>query len=372
MMEMAALVNSTLDPRQVRKRAIEAVMRLLDAEAGSLILIDEKRLELFFEVALGKKGDTLEHLRLKKGEGIAGWVAEHGTPLLIPDVHSDPRFCARFDEMSGFVTRDLVCVPVRIKERTIGVLQAINRKDGRFGYADQVMLVALADQVAIALENAFLHEENLSRLTEMVAEEKRHLRDREKLVKDLHDGIGGITTNINILSELALKSDSVPELKKALAVIAELSREGVAEIRSFMNGLENREATWRELAAELRRHGHGITEPHNITFAISEQVDPLDEKPGIFLYLTLFRIFREALTNVIKHSRARNVEVGFAVNSRGITLSVCDDGIGLAEGIVMGRGIANMKARAGEIGGTLVIVSGPGACVRLETPLPPP
>src|SRR5690349_11683278 len=92
LMEMAALVNSTLDPLQIRLRAIKAAMRLLDAEAGSLLLIDEEKWELFFEVALGAKGDVLKQVRLKKGEGIAGWVAEHGVPQLVLDVREDPRF----------------------------------------------------------------------------------------------------------------------------------------------------------------------------------------------------------------------------------------------------------------------------------------
>jgi signal transduction histidine kinase len=372
LMETAALVNSTLDPRQIRLCAIKAAMRLLDAEAGSLLLIDEEKWELFFEVALGEKGDVLKQVRLNKGEGIAGWVAEHGVPQLVRDVRADPRFFAHVDEISGFVTRDLACVPVKIKGKTVGVLEAINRRDGRFVGDDLEIMVALANQVAVALENAFLHEENLRQLTEMVAKEKRHLREKEKLIKDLHDGIGGITTNINLLSELAQKADSMEATKKALATIAELSREGVAEIRSFMNVLENREATWRDLTAEFRRHGHSMIEPHNIAFSIDAQVTLEEEQPGVFLYLMLFRIFSEALTNVVKHSRARCVDVLFAAGRDGLTLAVRDDGIGLGEGNVMGRGIANMKARAGEIGGKLTVSSGPGTCVRLEMPLPLP
>ncbi len=368
LLEMAAIINSTLDPQQVRMLAIESAMKLVDAEAASLILIDEEKRELFFEVALGDKGENIREIRLKKDEGIAGWVAKHGVAQLVSDARSDMRFFSRIDELCGFVTRDLICVPVRNKEKIIGVLEAVNRKNGRFNNDDMNLLASLANHVAIALENAFLHEKNLVQLTEMVEEEKRHRKEKDLLLKDLHDGIGGITANINILSELARKGESVVEMKKALAVIAELSREGVAEIRSFMNGLENGESTWNDLAAEIRRYGSYVTEPHNISFAVNTEVSTGDEKPGIFLYLMLFRISREALTNVIKHSRARNVEVSFTVGNTGVTLSVLDDGIGLKEETVTGRGIANMKARAGEIGGHLTVTSGPGTCVRFEMP----
>ena len=132
LMEMAALVNSTLDPGKVRKHAIEASMRLLDAEAGSLLLIDVEKNDLFFEIAVGDKGDVLKQARLKRGEGIAGWVAENGVSQIIGNARKDPRFSPRFDDISGFKTRNLICVPVKIKEKIIGVLEAINKKQGRF------------------------------------------------------------------------------------------------------------------------------------------------------------------------------------------------------------------------------------------------
>jgi signal transduction histidine kinase len=370
LIEMAALVNSTLDPKEVRLRAIESAMVLVGAEASSLILIDEEKRELFFEVALGAKGDCIREIRLKWGEGIAGWVAEHGVAQLVSDARSDERFFSHIDELCGFITRDLVCVPIRNKDKIIGVLEAVNRKSGKFEAEDMDILSSLSNQVAIALENAWLHKKNLDQLTRMVSEEKRHHGEKKKLLKDLHDGIGGITANIHILSELGQKADSTAEAKKALATISNLSREGVAEIRSFMNCLENNESTWHDLAAEFRSHGNSMIEPHNISFSIVARVSLDEEKPGIFLYMTLFRIFREALTNVIKHSGAKQVDVSFYANDERVNLTILDDGVGFKEGNVMGRGIANMKSRAAEIGGNMTIDSCPGARIHLDLPLP--
>jgi response regulator RpfG family c-di-GMP phosphodiesterase len=159
LMKLSALINSTLDPGEIRERAIEAAIRLLDAEAGSLILIDKESGELFFEVALGDKGDRVKEVRLKKGEGIAGWVAEKGEALIINDVQSDHRFLKTVDMRSSFTTRDMVCVPVRSKDKTIGVLEAINKRHGVFEEEDKEALIALANQVGIAIENANLYEE---------------------------------------------------------------------------------------------------------------------------------------------------------------------------------------------------------------------
>jgi HD-GYP domain-containing protein (c-di-GMP phosphodiesterase class II) len=157
--DLSALINSTLDTREIRKRAIEAATHLLHAETGSLLLVDPDSGELFFEVALGEKGEILKEIRLQKGEGIAGWVAQTGEALIIHDVQQDRRFFRGADDKSSFQTRNMVCVPVRSREKVIGVLEAINRKDGSFDEDDLETLTALANQVAVAIENARLYEE---------------------------------------------------------------------------------------------------------------------------------------------------------------------------------------------------------------------
>jgi len=157
--EVGTLLNSTLDQNLVRKMAMEAITRLMHAEVGSLLLVDDENKELYFEVALGDKGERVKEIRLKIGEGIAGWVAEHGKPLLLQDVRKDPRFYKSADQKTEFVTRDMVCVPVKVKDKVIGVLQAINRAEGVFTEDDVELFQLFSNQVAIALDNARLYEE---------------------------------------------------------------------------------------------------------------------------------------------------------------------------------------------------------------------
>jgi putative nucleotidyltransferase with HDIG domain len=158
-MQLANVLNSTLDQREVRKRAMEAATSLMDAEVGSLLLVDEKSNDLFFEVALGEKGERLKQIRLKMGEGIAGWVAMNDQPALVNDVEKDPRHFKKAGVISQFVTRNMVCVPVRSKDKVVGVLQAINKKGGPFTQEDLEDFRTLSNQVAMALENAHLYEE---------------------------------------------------------------------------------------------------------------------------------------------------------------------------------------------------------------------
>lgn len=156
---VSGMVNSTLEPWEIREKAIEAATRLMNAGAGSLLLVDHEGSGLFFEVALGERGERLKRVRLEKGQGIAGWVAENGEPVIVHDVQSDQRFFKGADEMTKFVTRNMICVPVKSKDKILGVLQAINKKDGDFDNDDLEALLGLANQVAIAIENANLYQD---------------------------------------------------------------------------------------------------------------------------------------------------------------------------------------------------------------------
>lgn len=158
--EISALLNSSLQPEEIKKRAIEAATLLMDAEAGSLLLLDDSTDELYFEVAHGEKGAAVQAVRLKLGQGIAGHVAQTGVPLIVHDVQKDPRFFRGADRRSGFTTRNMMCTPVKVRAKLIGVLQVINRKNERPFHEDDLQtFVALAHQVGIAIENAALYDE---------------------------------------------------------------------------------------------------------------------------------------------------------------------------------------------------------------------
>lgn len=158
--KFSSILNSSLEPEIIQHKAIEAITNVVNSEVGSLLLLDHGTGELKFEVALGKKEQQIKQIRLKLGEGIAGWVALHGNPLLINDCRKDNRFSSQVDHRTHFETRNMICVPVKVKDKIVGVLQAINKKnDGKFKEDDLNLLSALSEQVAIALENARLFKE---------------------------------------------------------------------------------------------------------------------------------------------------------------------------------------------------------------------
>lgn len=231
-------------------------------------------------------------------------------------------------------------------------------------------LVDVTDLKQAEQEKAGLYEENVRHYQQRIAEEERHQKEKEKILKDLHDGIGGLTTNINLLAELARKNNDLQAVRNSLATISDLSRESLSEIRSFIQSLDAKELSWQAISAELRSLGNTIVVPHGVAFSLDARIGEMAGGPSSTISMNLFRIYKEALANVIKHAKASAVDVSFTVDNGRVVLDLRDNGIGLDGGRVSGRGLPNMKNRAGEMGGSIAVTSDNGTRVRLELPIP--
>jgi diguanylate cyclase (GGDEF)-like protein len=153
--EIGKALTSSLDIGEVMHVILEKVSALLKPRNWSLLLKDQVTGELYFHAAVGSGSDSLVGLRIKPGEGIAGWVAQHNLPLLVPDVAKDPRFASRFDDASRFHTSSILCVPLTFKGLTLGVIELVNGEgDGVFSEEDLRILGTVAEFSAIAIENA--------------------------------------------------------------------------------------------------------------------------------------------------------------------------------------------------------------------------
>lgn len=156
---VSSLINSTLQLEEVLETIMTTSREILRADACSLLLVDEQTQELVFEVAQGPVAHLLKTgFRLKKGEGLAGHVFETGESLLIEDAYKDSRFHQDFDRRTGYRTHSLLCVPLKVKDRVIGVSQVINRLDGApFNSEDEETLTLLCAHAGIAVETARMH-----------------------------------------------------------------------------------------------------------------------------------------------------------------------------------------------------------------------
>ncbi|MDQ7028659.1 MAG: GAF domain-containing protein [Ardenticatenia bacterium] len=157
--EVGQALASTLDLSALLYETIKLAVDVINAEGGSLMLYNESTDELIFKIVYGPHGQDLEQARIPADKGIAGWVFQHGEPVISNTPQADPRFSHEVDLQTGFRTRSILCVPMQIKGRIIGVLEVVNKQTpGGFDEEDKELLLTLAGQAAIALENARLYE----------------------------------------------------------------------------------------------------------------------------------------------------------------------------------------------------------------------
>ena len=199
-----------------------------------------------------------------------------------------------------------------------------------------------------------------------IEKEQRHFKEKEMLIKDLHDGIGGIITNISLLAQYGNLDRSGHDHCAIMQQIADLAIEGTTEVRSFMNSMEESEATWNNLLAEIRVHCGNMLAPHGTSFNFTTKIAANADSPGILRYVNIIRIFRELIANIVKHSRATAVAVIFNVDHERFVLEVNDNGTGFDSDTIKRRGLGHISSRSQAMGTSFSIITDNGTCARLE------
>jgi signal transduction histidine kinase len=152
--DIGAALGSTLDLNELLSMVVNRVSQVVEADRSTLYLLDEETGELWSKVA---QGEEVVEIRLRVGDGLAGWVAQSGRSLNIKDAYLDGRFDPAWDKQTGYRTRSIMCVPMKNHHgRTVGVIQALNKRDGYFTVEDESLLSALASQAAVCVENSKL------------------------------------------------------------------------------------------------------------------------------------------------------------------------------------------------------------------------
>ncbi|MFQ6098082.1 MAG: GAF domain-containing protein [Armatimonadota bacterium] len=216
-----ALVSGE-DLEDLPQHMLELVANAMKADASSLLLVDPYGSGLAFLVATGEKSDAVRTLRLAMGDGIAGWVAAHGEAALVPDAKKDERFRRDIAESIGFPTRDILCVPVRVKDKIIGVVEVLNKRSPEpFDERDLELLKPLASLAGLAIENARLYRESQRRIAELGTLTGVGMAISAKLdLEELLDTIMYLATSVMRVeaSSLLLLTEDRGELEFAVAL----------------------------------------------------------------------------------------------------------------------------------------------------------
>jgi class 3 adenylate cyclase/GAF domain-containing protein len=165
----SALASSTFDIKQVLKYTIDMIQVIMDAEAGSIFLVEDSKLSC--AGAYSRQNVSTGPIQLKLGQGIAGHVAARGEALVINDISKSRQFSPAVDRMTGFQTHSALCVPMISQGKVLGVLEVLNKENGAFSSDDLDLLHSIGSSVSIAMENARLYKE-----TSSMAEQERGIR----------------------------------------------------------------------------------------------------------------------------------------------------------------------------------------------------
>jgi len=161
LIEISRSLNSTLSLRPLLNRIVVAAQELTRTEAASILLLDRKSGQLYFEAATGVQGYMMRSIVVPMEGSVAGWVVQTGKSITVPDASSDSRFYRKADEQSTFSTQSILAVPLIARGNVIGVLEAINKKGGiEFAEEDVELLAVLGDQAAVAVQNALLFQQS--------------------------------------------------------------------------------------------------------------------------------------------------------------------------------------------------------------------
>jgi signal transduction histidine kinase len=291
-------LHSSLSLQGILEPLTRQAAEVLDAEAGSVLLLDPEGAVLRWKVASGGTSTAeLEGLVVPIGEGIAGAVAQTGAPIVINDAATDPRVARWVDGATGFRTRSVLCVAIRFRDQALGVLEVLNKRGGAFTAADVELLELIAAEAAVAIENATLYERleervrartrELAQANDQLSGALRALQDAEaQLVQsekmaalgmlvagvahEINTPLGAVTSNTDLLGRgLRKLADRPGEAAALVGTLGELVRvngdacrriaEIVAHLRTFTR-LD--EAEWKtadlheglESALVLTRH----------------------------------------------------------------------------------------------------------------------
>ena len=379
---IAATVSQSLELQKVLEDALDKVLEITQLSHGEILIFDTESGRIVPRIYRGISSQfALEIQAFSVGEGIPGLVAQHGEPILIADdLAADPRFLRRFlVEREGL--RSMVSVPLRSKNRVVGFLDLFSPNVLSLTLEQLRLLVAIGDQIGVAVENARLLEElkakeqmRLQLLEEIISAQED---ERKRVARELHDEMSQSLTSLMVGLKVLESATSLEEMRGKAAGLRAL----IAKILHDVH----------DLAFQLRP---SLLDSLGLAAAVQQLAEDYAEKLGIHIdyqavgfegrrlppgtETALYRIVQEALTNVAKHAEAKNVSVILRHGEASVRAIVEDDGKGFSAVEVIGSvakdkklGLFGMEERAALVGGRLTIESTPGqgTTVVVEVPL---
>jgi PAS domain S-box-containing protein len=359
-LEMAPLVELILDQ----------LKQVVDYTGATVLILEGDELQ-----AAGHRGpvpqNAISQCRVPLEEVEEFWATMlRREPLIVDDVKAETPQAESYrqitrtypEEATGYV-RAWMGVPLMVQERLIGALSINQDQPQAYTYRHAILAMAIANQAAIAIENARLYEDG-QRLAV--------LEERQRLARELHDSVSQALYGIGMGASTARELLERDPAKAAgpLDYVISLTDAGLAEMRALIFELRPDSLEKEGLVAAFTKQAAALGARHNLnvrTEFCDEPTLPFETKEA------LYRIAQEALNNTVKHARATEVAIRLGDYEGEITLEVQDNGLGFDPGREFPGhlGLKTMQERAAKLGGTLEIESNPGQGTLLRASIPP-
>ncbi len=369
---VSAALSGLSDLDGILRVALDNVLQIMNGTIGGILLLDEQTQTLSYRVHQGLSEEYVAEVRVILGEGIVGQTAQSGKAILLEDISTDPRVVYA-DLVSKEGLKAFISVPLRARDRVLGVINVASRTSHRFTDSDVHLLYSVGDQLGVAIEQARLYERlrrareryrHLARQT-LVAQEE----ERKRIARELHDetaqALSGLTLQLQALVDMAQMSGQNAEFVAKAKKVQSLALQVHKEISRVMADLRPALLDTLGLIPAVRQHAETGLRPLGINFTL--EVKGLDRRLPPEVETGLFRVIQGAIGNIVQHSQAKNVTVILDHRSDELLLTVIDDGVGFdvskitdVEESGRGRGVFSMRERLMLLGGAGRIESQPG------------
>ncbi|HLF40450.1 MAG TPA: GAF domain-containing protein [Acidimicrobiia bacterium] len=369
------VTSSNLKLRDVVQQVAVLVAEATTSDVCFVHLLDEERKRIVLMGATPPFGELAGTVELALGEGVAGWVALHAEPAVVPDKWSDTRY-RYIPALRGEDYESMASVPMLIRgERVVGVLNVHSREPRHYGEGDVALLLQVANLVARTVENARLYEQLAEREQALEHFAARTVEaqemDRRRLAAEIHDGISQRLISLWYhlqAAEGAAPSDPATVLSE-LEAAKDLTSAALDETRTAIAGLRPSVLDDLGLGPSLESLARTVNGPELDLDVAACRLAPHVE-------VALYRIAQEALQNVVKHAGATRVAVTLTTTGDTVRLVVEDDGKGFGprdlarERATEAYGLAGMRERAELVGARLNVTSRPGEGTRVQVEVP--
>lgn len=263
-------INATLDLQEILTIITDFARQLTGVAATSVVLRAEDEGDLQYVASSGEAAAFVRGKRLAEGQGITGWVVEHGQPAFVPDVAKDPRFSPGFDQKSGFLTRSMLCVPLQAKGQTMGAISVMNKECGMFDRHDLRLLNLLAASAAVAIENARLYRQAQQEIEERAWVEEA-LQENVQKSKLAYDQLTIYAQELT--EEIVERKRAQAELAEERSMLAQRVEERTAELKAANLELETSLHLNRKFSQAFAQHLEALEILHDTGLRLMHSLD---------------------------------------------------------------------------------------------------